>query len=67
MDINNNTEDNVTAGSPLVRENCDQLKVSQNTRESVERKPKKNRKRACGGDGSPENGLNKRIISEEEF
>jgi len=60
MDIDT---DNVTAGSPLVCENCDQSKVSQNSRESVERKPKRDRKRACGGDGFPENGLNKRITS----
>jgi len=53
IDLDNNTEDNVTASNPLVRESCDHPKVLQNSRENAEIS-KGDRKRAGCGDGSSE-------------
>jgi len=62
IDLDNNTEDNVTASNPPVSENCDHPKVLQNSCKNAEIS-KGDRKRAGCGDGSSEQGPNKRITS----
>jgi len=55
-----NTDNSVVAGIPLVRDNCDPSKATQNPSRIDEVKPKRDRKRV-GDDSLPDNGSSKRI------